>query len=127
MLGINLFRKKIEKLPSPYVLLRKPCPFYGFHKAMNLLIDSKGNQCALIPSSDNSCRMEVYAKMIPNWNLCSFDTLPVQMELEKIADSTLVFPREEIPFEKIPGIDLTLRDWMKYVMNSTPQPSFTQK
>lgn len=45
------------------------CPFYGCHDAMGLLIDSGGNQCALISESYSPCKMELEGLPV-NWKTC---------------------------------------------------------
>src|SRR3989344_1587013 len=51
------------------------CPFYGFHLPLmprnaNLLIDSFGNQCALIQGSYSPCKMEINGEQ-PSWEECT--------------------------------------------------------
>lgn len=51
------------------------CKFYGCHAVlpMRLLIESRGNQCALITTAYAPCQMEVQG-LVPDWSRCPLNT-----------------------------------------------------
>jgi hypothetical protein len=53
------------------VMMRGSCPFYGKSGIGGVLMDSLGNQCALILDAHAPCRME-RAGETPNWTRCRF-------------------------------------------------------
>lgn len=88
-------------------MTRTCCPFYGFHQTANVginLIDSCGNQCALITGVFSPCRLET-AGHRPDWERCGVFNIPDNAEivagLRKVA---LIFPDElsgdGIPFNE---------------------------
>lgn len=97
--------------------IKRPlCPFYGFDLRHGVMSDSKGgNQCALRSDRKNlyPCQMEIDEGINPDWNSCGLNTEDRRKELEKIADSTQVFPMEFYPGEEWGGI--TLREWIAYI------------
>ena len=87
---------------NPYLEVeRSKCPFYGFNGMWGSLLDSQGNQCALITTSYSPCQMEMAGQQ-PSWNLCPMhrDSTEEQIrELEELAKRTRIFPREFHPPE----------------------------
>ncbi len=60
-----------ETLPVPVKeKKRTKCPFYGFHRASNVLIDQDGNQCAL-EFGYTPCHMEMSGTE-PDFMTCPF-------------------------------------------------------
>ena len=83
---------------------RQRCPFYGFSAARGNLIDTKGNQCALITNSHSPCRMEMNQED-PDWEACPYNTLEARTSIRKYAENARVFPdelRHETGFQGVP-------------------------
>ncbi len=119
MTGLSLLRKKEETMPEPIIKVeRKKCPFYGFHIAgidYGAMMDSAGNQCALIKSSYSPCGMEKLGKA-PNWNICPIMKREQKERLEKHIAEFKVFPNEFHPKNEKSWAGILFKDWIKYVM-----------
>lgn len=105
--------KDNEKLEPQTEKARYPCPFYGFHTALGLLIDQTGNQCALITTSYSPCQMEINGQT-PDFNLCQFNNPDEMKKLEQMAAQVRVFPREFGPN------GLSINDWKEYIRARKP-------
>lgn len=125
---INFLRKIFhmdEDKPSlkPYFeKQRPPCPFYGFGYVFNGILDTKGNQCALIKESHTPCQMEVQQQE-PNWYKCSMNNLDTlsKEELKSLKEkykNVRVFPLEFQPPDAKPWKGISLADWMKYILKT---------
>ena len=75
---------------------RPRCPFYGFHYAMGALIDSNGNQCAMIVDSYSPCQMERNGEEI-DWNNCKLNNERTEARLQGSLEEASVFPKELKP------------------------------
>lgn len=95
-----------ESVESDLQIKRPYCPFYGFSNMGGSLIDSKGNQCALITNSYSPCQMEMREEE-PNWQSCPLNNTEIRQRLTTISDKAKVFPEELSPN----GVQL--KDWMK--------------
>jgi len=82
------------------------CPYYGFYLSRGIMVDTYGNQCALIINSYSPCQMEMN-KENPDWNKCSF--IGNKERIELILAEFMVFPR---------GVSegTRLEDWCKHIM-----------
>ncbi len=99
---------------QPYSPLeRTRCPFRGFTIILNSMVDSKGNQCALVTDSYDPCRMET-AGDEPNWSECPFNMKENEVKIQEYLEKMKVFPREFHPPAK-PWAGLPLKDWMNYI------------
>lgn len=90
---------------------RKKCPFYGFHYEMGIMIDSSGNQCALVTESLSPCRMEYPNKREVDWNNCPLNREQESFGLKNLLEDSIVFPDESSAPHGIP-----FREWYKIVM-----------
>lgn len=112
------------------------CPFYGFHMAPGMLLDSHGNQCALIDGYSPCVRIP---EEIPSWENCCYNNSANESKIEKIANSFKVFT-DRMPKDLInpPFLDrvvnylskfvnkvflgrniiegIRFKDWQKYIM-----------
>jgi hypothetical protein len=74
---------------APYELLHpkkmERCLFYEFHFAMRTLMDSEGNQYALLVDRYISCERKFAGKK-PDWNFCALNTPLRSALLEFIAE-----------------------------------------
>lgn len=95
---------------------RTKCPFYGFAYAMGVLMDSKGNQCALITSSYSPCRMEISGQEIC-WSDCGFNKEKHTSTIENILDSATIFPDELMPKGASSWKGIPLRKWYEHIVN----------
>ena len=97
--------------PSNYTeKVRYTCPFYGFIRYENIMLDQEGNQCALKSPSLSPCFMEIN-NQIPEWNKCTINPLESGGSwLIDSADNMRVQPNE------FKNKTLSLKDWIKYVM-----------
>lgn len=111
---LNIFKKKSLELYSE--VERPLCPFYGFNGMHGSLMDSKGNQCALITDSFSPCQMEM-AEDNPNWHECGFNTEEHRKGLEEVAERVQVFPREFHPPTAKSWAGISLKNWMNYILN----------
>jgi len=96
---------------------RPACPFYGFDLRYGVMLDSKGgNQCSLRSDRSNlyPCQMEV-EKLVPNWNECEINTEDKRKELERVSDTTQVFPTEFFPERGDERDGMSLRTWRDYI------------
>jgi len=101
---------------------RHDCPFYGFHLARGMFIDSKGNQCAVIINSYSPCQMGM-AGQTPNWSECGFNTEESRRSMAKYANELVVFPDEFYPKGAKSWRGISLKEWLEYVRNpETPRP-----
>lgn len=89
---------------------RKRCPFYGFYMSPigNILIDSKGNQCALIIRSYSPCKMETLEQTI-DWNKCLLNNIKYASVIENIKNTYRIAPKE---FPE----GISLKEWISHVM-----------
>jgi hypothetical protein len=72
------------------------CPFYGKSGVANhVLIDTGGNQCALILESHTPCMMEVILNQEPDWETC-----PLIQKIERY-----VWMLEYLPADRKTGAD----------------------
>ncbi|MBU4069788.1 MAG: hypothetical protein KJ646_02290 [Nanoarchaeota archaeon] len=117
---LSLFGKKKELEPvTPKQ--RYPCPFYGFHMAMEMLMDQSGNQCALITKSYSPCKMKI-SNQTPNWNKCQFVGEKNRKALETITDNFIIFPDEFFPKGAKSWKGMAFKDWQNYIMKQETSP-----
>ena len=110
------FMKNHKEVLKPYTEKeRYPCPFYGFNGMFDVMIDSKGNQCALITDSHSPCQMEMQ-KQRPDWSKCSANTTEITPKLEEVMEKMQVFPDEFRPGDVEHWKGISLKDWMDYVL-----------
>ena len=120
-MSFGLIKSK-GKLPAPYLEVeRHPCPFYGFNGMFRFgdMMDSEGNQCALITDSYSPCQMEMDGDE-PNWNLCPIKQATPKKYLRRFEESAKrkrAFPREFNPPEQSSWKGIPLSDWMDYVLD----------
>lgn len=106
-----------KKSLEPYSDVERPaCPFYGFNEMYGSLMDSKGNQCALITDSFSPCKMEMTEEN-PNWHECPLNTEGSRKKLEEVAGRMQAFPREFHPIKSKHWEGIPLTDWMNYILN----------
>jgi hypothetical protein len=74
-------------------MARPRCPFYGFNCFGEILMDSEGNQCALMMNSISPCQMEMQ-DLLPDWEKCSFNIKENALAIEKMMDVCKIFPKE---------------------------------
>jgi hypothetical protein len=87
------------------------CPFYGFQKCGNLLLDGEGNGCGLIEDRLTPCIYELQKKP-NNWmRCCRFGTLETAHKFIKAGykSSLKIFPHEIKE-----GKGLSFKQWLKY-------------
>lgn len=108
----------MEKLKPLLDKTMYQCPFYGFYTSHNAkaLIDSQGNQCALITSSYSPCQMEM-RNQTPSWNECPLNSKENKSCIEEIVASFRVFPHEFKPQDSSSWEGLSFGDWQEHVMN----------
>ena len=95
---------------------RTKCPFYGFRQAMEIFVDTEGNQCPLIRDY-SPCRMEI-ERNIPDWKKCRLYNSKL---LSKIKDKK-IFPRELAP-QPIEGWSgIIFNDWAEYILERENPP-----
>ena len=96
--------------------VRTKCPFYGFAYAMEMLIDSKGNQCALVTNSHSPCRMEMSNQEIC-WNKCRLNKEGSSLPVEKLLESAVIFPNELMPKGASSWEGIPLKKWYEHIIN----------
>ena len=106
---------------QPTACKRPRCPFYGFGRfgykeAAKTLMDSKGNQCALIVTSLHPCDMEVLG-IAPNWDECSIKATGGEGVLKEMKDFR-VFPSELHPEGVQSWQGIPFEEWMRRVMEA---------
>ena len=94
---------------------RHRCPFYGFYIAPGVLLDSEGNQCALITNSYSPCQMHICGEL-PNWGACPINTEEKRKSVEVISDFFMVFPQEFKPKDKKSWEGMPFKEWQEHVM-----------
>jgi len=87
------------------------CPFYGFAFGRTIFLDTKGNQCALIPGNNVSCKMEK-ENQEPNWNNCPYKDSKTIINLINRDPPLQVSPNELQE-------NITFKEWYKYVMGES--------
>jgi len=98
------------------------CPFYGFSlvgEPIKVLMDSKGNQCALIIGSHSPCKMEIQQKPI-DWNICPISTENIHSAIERIMDEYTIFPDKLEPEGAGDWNGIKFRQWYEYIMYGKP-------
>jgi len=98
---------------------RTRCPFYGFNGMFGVMMDSEGNQCALINDSYSPCQMEIQDQR-PDWTRCNLlrdNAIP-----EETLKNMRVFPKEFHPEGHTSWNGFTLGEWMDYVLNGKNLP-----
>lgn len=117
---VNLFRGLFSPDNAPTGISRaltinpsRPnCPFYGFTTMMGVVMDTKGNGCALVANSHSPCRMEIGGAG-PDWINCAFNTPELQQEIRGLGDSPRIFPDECQPPDSANGWKgVPLRAWI---------------
>ena len=88
------------------------CPFYGFYLAIEsgLLLDEKGDRCALVTDSYSPCKMQINNET-PDWAGCGFNHVENKGILEKIINFR-VFPDE---FEE----GMSFKEWVEYLAENS--------
>ena len=105
----------MKTLPAVIAQQRPACPFYGFYEADGSMVDSGGNQCALIADRHSPCKMEGEGTEV-NWSECPYFNAPGnRKDLSKMMDSFRVFPSEFQPKDK-PWEGIPFRNWFLYIM-----------
>jgi len=95
--------------------IRTKCPLYGFAYAIGNLIDSEGNQCAIITDRYSPCRMEILDQEIC-WKDCRFNSKESASNIEKILEFT-IFPNELMPKGAPSWKGIPLRNWYEHIVN----------
>jgi len=112
----GIFKKKKDtKLEPVTQKQRYQCPFYGFHMAMGMLMDSSGNQCALITDSYSPCQMKI-GDQTPDWSKCPYNNDENREALETIAKESSIFPEEFCPERVRSWRGIPFQDWQEYIM-----------
>ena len=106
--------KRKKELELVTLKQRYDCPFYGFHAAREMLIDSEGNQCALITKRYSPCQMGI-RDQIPSWSECPFNTEESRRAISEYSGSFRVFPEELFPKGKESWEGISLTEWLAYV------------
>ena len=96
--------------------VRPECPFYGFARLEDALMDSRGNQCALAVDSFSPCRMEAYKKESPCWEKCFYNTLSNVQAITEIIEDSTVFPNE---MESKTNRGVPMSEWYRHIMHKT--------
>lgn len=95
---------------------RYGCPFYGFFAYNGMMMDQRGNQCAVITESYSPCHMQM-KKQIPDWNKCPFNHEESQCAISKVENVCRVFPKEFHPRGQSSWRGIILKEWIKYIMS----------
>ena len=99
---------------KPYFEKSRPaCPFYGFHINFEIMVDQKGNECALIKGY-TPCQMKI-RKLTPCWNNCSFYSPEDIKNLKEMEEILAVFPDEFHPPKARSWKGITLKQWIQYI------------
>ncbi len=116
MQGIKNLVNKYDRKPMPYEeVSRTACPFYGFNGMFGMMLDSKGNQCALVTGSHSPCAMERGGEQ-PCWENCPSNIPENREKLENLAENMQVFPEEFHPPEAKSWGGITLKRWMEHIL-----------
>ena len=94
---------------------RARCPFYGFSGIPGILMDTEGNQCALVSDSYSPCYMEFQGQK-PNWDECRYHTDKLIQSLKASANSIRVFPEEFMPKDTPSWEGISFSEWYQHVM-----------
>jgi hypothetical protein len=121
--------KKLQPIMPNEPKPRHACPFYGFSGfgAFGIgapMMDSQGNQCALVVDSHSPCAMLIRGDT-PDWFLCERNSAIDPVEAEDIAHtlSTLRFAPDEFwPKGQSSWQGLSWAEWFDYVINRAPRP-----
>ncbi len=118
--------RKTKSLTPNFNKPRPACPFYGFGMPLGrVMMDTEGNQCALVRGSHSPCAMEMNGQT-PDWNKCSSeDNEALIEEFDKMTEKHLrVAPKEFWPDGKSSWKGLPFKTWKEYVMgNQVERPS----
>ena len=92
--------------------IHQTCPFYGFSPA---LIDTRGNQCALI-EGHSPCKMEMREQK-PSYSNCPVAGMPeayriIQILIEK---DPRIFPEELHPKDALSWDGISFRGWFNLI------------
>ena len=102
----------VPERPAP----RPPCPFYGFSGVGGFLVDTKGNQYAILVRRHCPCEMEMQ-HFTPEWKRCHLVTVGAKAAwIKRLKDEQVqVFPDEFRPkgAKEWEGIDFGR--WFKHV------------
>ncbi len=105
---------------TPYIQRSRPhCPFYGFNGMFGVLMDSEGNQCALITNVYSPCQMEM-KEQTPDWFECPFNTEGHREKLAKVLNDLRVFPKEFHPPGQASWGGVSLINWIRYINDGMP-------
>lgn len=109
-------RSFIVNAPS----VRKQCPFYGMSHPIMVghLLDSEGNQCALITSSHSPCKMEM-AGQAPDWDKCGFLNHDGNSSgVAALVQKGTAYPNELCPIPEGGGerAGMPIKEWFPHVM-----------
>lgn len=110
---------------APEQKTRTKCPFYGFAYALSAMMDTQGNQCALIRDAHSPCRRQVYENQEPNWKECDICAEEEKPNfLKSLEDNCVrVFPRELRPEGVREWAGVSFKDWHEHVVNGKEMPS----
>lgn len=118
-MDLPVLKRKVEGIKPYFEVERPQCPFYGFRGMFGVLMDSKGNQCALITESYSPCQMEMREQQ-PDWSECPFNTEENRDKLIGTLDDIRIFPREFHPPGAKSWKGVSLMSWIKYVWDRQP-------
>jgi len=93
------------------------CPFYGFSSPspeFPALMDSAGNQCALVADSLSPCQMEKSGQT-PNWEECPIKQQQGAKILE-LMQKVRVYPSDSHPQAICPKGGIPFGEWKAQVM-----------
>lgn len=112
---LSFFKRSPERPLGPLKPIspepRYRCPFYGFSLFNSMMMDQRGNRCALIIKSHSPCQMEI-KKEIPDWDKCPCN-VGDRKTMEKIKESFRVIPHE---FRFLGNKGISFQEWRDYIM-----------
>jgi hypothetical protein len=94
------------------------CPFYGFVRVGEYLMDNQGNGCGLV-GGNRPCLMETSFKETPDWGKCGLGN----GRLEKIEASLVnfsIFPNELWPKGASQWDGINLLEWYRRSLEVNP-------
>jgi len=114
-MGNDLITRDGEVVPAYFEKERPVCPFYGFNGMFGGLIDSRGNQCALVKKSYSPCQMELDGET-PDWHNCPLNTEGA-IEAHFGSMDIRAFPKELRPSEDGGWSGVSLEDWIRHIVD----------
>jgi hypothetical protein len=102
----------------PFSVRQCKCPFYGFVRVRECLVDNEGNGCGLV-GGNRPCLMETTFRETPNWSKCGLGN-GRREKIEQSLAQYSIFPNELWPKGRSSWDGINLLEWYRRSLEKNP-------